>query len=112
MMDMQWIIEQNMSALANGACPKQVSNAILVAVSQAENDTMQDYAKAKIALSKALEQFPKEQAIICKMMDKIIADEADHSASALKAAQACIGEKEPKAVEYNEAVKENDRQTD
>lgn len=111
MSDIKWIIDENMSALSSGACPKMVSNAILVAISQAENDTIQDYTKAKMALSKALEQYPKESAIICKMLDKIIADEADHSASALKAAAACMGNKEPKATEYNEAVKENDKST-
>lgn len=108
-MDISWIISENLAALSEGkACGRSVAEAILTAVSMSEVDTMQQYQKARNALCEALKKYPKECDIVCRMMDKIIADEADHSASAQKAAMCCAENKEPKAVEYDEAVKESE----
>lgn len=109
-MDISWIITENLEAFKSGRiCGRSVAEAILTAVSMSEVDTMQQYQKARNALCEVLKEWPGECDIICRMMDKIIADEADHSASAQKAAMKCSGNTEPKAAEYNEAVKESDK---
>lgn len=109
-MDIIWIISENLEAFRQGnICGRSVAEAILTAVSMSEVDTMRQYQKARNALYEVLKEWPKECDVICRMMDKIIVDEADHSASAQKAAMACAGNNEPKAAEYNEAVKESDK---
>ena len=106
-MDIQWIIEENMRALAEGAsCGCAVTEAILTGLSMGELDKIKCYQKAKEAVILAMEEYPKECGILASMIDKIITNSQNHIASLQKAAAACAGQAGPTAVQYDEAVNE------
>ena len=48
---------------------------------------------------------PAKAQVLAKLVDNVIEDEEDHIESFNKAAAIIVGNKEPKATEYNEAVK-------
>lgn len=109
-MDIRWIIEENVYAVREGnACGCAATEAILTALSMSELETIKHYQDARKAVVEVLAEFPKDCDILCRMIDKIIADEQNHVASLQKAAAACAGNTEPKAEEYNKAVSESDQ---
>lgn len=105
-MDIKWIVDEQMCAVNNGGCKLTATNGILNAMLMAESDTVMQYQYAKQVLIKLWAEDEHKAAVIAKMVDNIIADEQNHIESFNKAAAIIIGAKEPKADEYNKAVKE------
>ena len=104
-MDVKWIVDEQMSMVANGGCKLAATNGILNAMLMAESDTIQQYQYAKQALIKLFAEDEAKAKVLAKMVDNIIGDEEDHIESFNKAAAIIVGRKEPKAEEYNKAVK-------
>lgn len=104
-MDVRWIVDEQMNAVANGGCKLAATSGILNAMLMAEAETIQQYQYAKQALIKLFADDEAKAKVLAKMVDNIIEDEEDHTESFNKAAAIIIGHKEPKATEYNEAVK-------
>ena len=104
-MDIKWIVDEQMTMVVNGGCKLAATNGILNAMLMAESDTIQQYQYAKQALIKLFAEDEAKAKVLAKMVDGIIADEADHIESFNKAAAIISGNKEPKAEEYNKAVK-------
>ena len=104
-MDIKWIVDEQMSMVANGGCKLAATNGILNAMLMAESETIQQYQYAKQALIKLFADDEAKARVLAKMVDGIIDDEADHIESFNKAAAIISGHKEPKAEEYNKAVK-------
>lgn len=104
-MDVKWIVDEQMCAVNNGGCKLAATNGILNAMLMAESDTVMQYQYAKQALIKLWTEDERKAEVLAKMVDNIIADEQNHIESFNKAAAIVIGAKEPKANEYNKAVK-------
>lgn len=104
-MDIKWIVDEQMNMVANGGCKLAATNGILNVMLMAESDTIQQYQYAKQALIKLFAEDEAKAKVLAKMVDGIIDDEADHIESFNKAAAIISGHKEPKAEEYNKAVK-------
>ena len=104
-MDIKWIVDEQMSMVANGGCKLAATNGILNAMLMAESDTIQQYQYAKQALIKLFADDEAKAKVLARMVDNIIEDEEDHIESFNKAAAIIVGRKEPKAEEYNKAVK-------
>lgn len=104
-MDIKWIVDEQMSMVANGGCKLAATNGILNAMLMAESDTVQQYQYAKQALIKLWAQEEQKASVLAKFVDNVIEDEQDHIESFNKAAALMTGRKEPKASEYNKAVK-------
>ena len=104
-MDIKWIVDEQMSAVANGGCKLTAVNGILNAMLMAEADTIQQYQYAKQALIKMFADEEPKACVLAKLVDNVIEDEEDHIESFNKAAAIIVGRKEPKAEEYNKAVK-------
>lgn len=107
-MDVKWCIDEQMGMVANGGCKLAATNGILNAMLMAESDTIVQYEYGKQALIKLFEGEPDKQRVLAKMVDNIINDEKNHIESFNKASAIITGSKEPKAEEYNSAVKSND----
>lgn len=107
-MDIKWCIDEQMGMVANGGCKLAATNGILNAMLMAESDTIVQYEYGKQALIKLFEGETDKQRILAKMVDNIINDEKNHIESFNKASAIITGAKEPKADEYNSAVKSND----
>ena len=108
-MDVKWIVDEQMSMVSNGGCKLAATNGILNAMLMAESETVQQYQYAKQALIKLWADEEKKAGVLAKFVDNVIEDEQDHIESFNKAAAIMVGRKEPKASEYNKAVKSNDR---
>ena len=104
-MDVKWIVDEQMNMVANGGCKLAATNGILNAMLMAESDTVQQYQYAKQALIKLWAQEEQKANVLAKFVDNVIEDEQDHIESFNKAAALMTGRKEPKASEYNKAVK-------
>lgn len=104
-MDIKWIVDEQMNAVANSGCKLAATNGILNSMLMAESDTVMQYQYAKQALIKLWAEDERKAQVLAKMVDNIIADEQNHIESFNKAAAIVIGAKEPKADEYNKAVK-------
>lgn len=104
-MDIKWIVDEQMNMVANGGCKLAATNGILNAMLMAESDTVQQYQYAKQALIKLWAQEEQKASVLAKFVDNVIEDEQDHIESFNKAAALMTGRKEPKASEYNKAVK-------
>lgn len=104
-MDIKWIVDEQMSMVANGGCKLAATNGILNAMLMAESDTVQQYQYAKQALIKLWAQEEQKASVLAKFVDNVIEDEQDHIESFNKASALMTGRKEPKASEYNKAVK-------
>lgn len=104
-MDVRWIVDEQMNAVANGGCKFAATSGILNAMLMAEAETIQQYQYAKRALIKLFNNEPAKAQVLVKLVDSVIEDEEDHIESFNKAAAIITGHKEPKATEYNEAVK-------
>lgn len=81
------------------------NRALLNAMLMAESDTIIQYQYAKQTLIKLFNNEPAKAQVLAKLVDNVIEDEEDHIESFNKAAAIIVGNKEPKATEYNEAVK-------
>lgn len=106
-MDIKWAIDEQMRMVDGGGCKLAATNGILNAMLMAEADTINQYEYGKQALMKLYENEPKKAEVLCKMVDNIIADEKNHIESFNKASAIITGNKEPKADEYNKAVKDD-----
>lgn len=104
-MDIKWSIDEQVNAAMNGGCKLAATSGILNAMLMAEAETIQQYQYAKRALIKLFADDEAKAKVLAKMVDNIIEDEEDHTESFNKAAAIITGHKEPKATEYNEAVK-------
>lgn len=104
-MDIKWFIEEQVNAVMNGGCRLTAANGILNAMLMAESDTVNQYQYAKQALMKLFNDEPAKAKVLAKLINNVIEDEEDHIESFNKAAAIIVGSKEPKATEYNEAVK-------
>lgn len=104
-MDIKWAIDEQMSMVANGGCKLSATNGILNAMLMAEADTIAQYEYGKQALMKLFADDEPKATVLCKMVDSIVADEKNHIESFNKASAIITGAKEPKAEEYNKAVK-------
>ena len=105
-MDIKWAIDEQLNMVAGGGCKLAATNGILNSMLMAESETIQQYEYGKQALMRLYKDEPKKAEILCKMIDNIIADEKNHIESFNKASAIITGNKEPKADEYNKAVKE------
>lgn len=104
-MDIKWSIEEQVNAVMNGGCRLTAANGILNVMLMAESDTVNQYQYAKQALMKLFNDEPAKAKVLAKLVNNVIEDEEDHIESFNKAAAIIVGSKEPKATEYNEAVK-------
>lgn len=104
-MDIKWSVDEQVNAAMNGGCKLAAVNGILNVMLMAESDTINQYQYAKQALIKLFADDEAKAKVLAKMVDNIIEDEEDHTESFNKAAAIITGHKEPKATEYNEAVK-------
>lgn len=104
-MDVKWIVDEQMNVVANGGCKFAATSGILNSMLMAEVETIQQYQYAKQALIRLFADDEAKAKVLAKMIDNIIEDEEDHAESFNKAAAIINGHKEPKATEYNEAVK-------
>ena len=104
-MDIKWPIDEQVNAVMNGGCKLTAVNGILNVMLMAESDTITQYQYAKQALIKLFNDEPAKARVLAKLVDNVIEDEEDHIESFNKAAAIIVGNKEPKATEYNEAVK-------
>lgn len=104
-MDIKWPIDEQVNAAMNGGCRLTAANGILNAMLMAESDTVNQYQYAKQALMKLFNDEPAKAKVLAKLVNNVIEDEEDHIESFNKAAAIIVGSKEPKATEYNEAVK-------
>lgn len=104
-MDIKWVIDDQMAVVTNGGCKFSATSGILNAMLMAEADTIQQYEYGKQALMKLFSDDMPKAEVLCKLVDNIIADEKNHIESFNKASSIVLGVKEPKAEEYNEAIK-------
>ena len=104
-MDIKWAIDEQMHAVNGGGCRLAATNGILNTMLMAEAETIQQYEYGKQVLIKLYEAEPEKANILCKLIDNIIADEKNHIESFNKASAIITGNKEPKADEFNKAVK-------
>lgn len=104
-MDIKWSIDEQVNAVMNGGCRLTAANGILNAMLMAESNTVNQYQYAKQALMKLFNDEPAKAKVLAKLVNNVIEDEEDHIESFNKAAAIIVGSKEPKATEYNEAVK-------
>lgn len=104
-MDIKWSIDEQVNAAMNGGCRLTAATGILNAMLMAESDTVNQYQYAKQALMKLFNDEPAKAKVLAKLVNNVIEDEEDHIESFNKAAAIIVGSKEPKATEYNEAVK-------
>lgn len=104
-MDIKWSIDEQVNAVINGGCKLMAANGILNVMLMAESDTINQYQHARRALMKLFNDEPAKAQVLAKLVDNVIEDEEDHIESFNKAAAIIVGSKEPKATEYNEAVK-------
>lgn len=102
-MDVRWIVDEQMNAVANGGCKLAAVNGILNVMLMAEAETIQQYQYAKQALIKLFNDEPAKAQVLAKLVDNVIEDEEDHIESFNKAAAIIVGRKEPKPTEYDEA---------
>lgn len=104
-MDIKWIIDEQMNMVTNGGCKIAATTGILNAMLMAESDTIQQYEYGKQALIKLFDGEPEKARVLAAMIDNVTHDEMNHIESFNKAAAIIGGKKEPKADEYNKAVK-------
>lgn len=105
-MDIKWAIDEQMRMVADGGCKIAATTGILNAMLVAESDTIQQYEYGKQALLRLFKDEPDKAQVLVAMIDNINHDEMNHIESFNKAAAIIGGKKEPKANEYNEAVKQ------
>lgn len=102
-MDVRWIVDEQMNAVANGGCKLAAVNGILNVMLMAESDTINQYQYAKQTFIKLFNNEPAKAQVLAKLVDNVIEDEEDHIESFNKAAAIIVGRKEPKPTEYDEA---------
>lgn len=104
-MDVKWIVNEQLNAVANGGSKLTAINGILNSMLMAEAETIQQYQCAKQAIIRLFADDEPKAKVFAKFIDNVIEDEEDHIESFNKAAAIVTGGKEPKAEEYNKAVK-------
>jgi hypothetical protein len=102
-MDIRWIVDEQMNAVANGGCKLAATSGILNAMLMAEAETIQQYQYAKQALIKLFADDEAKAQVLAKLVDNVVEDEEDHIESFNRAAAIIVGRKEPKPTEYDEA---------